>query len=171
MNAPTHAVSPPSLLLSVLPYVLASIVFSALPLFALAQNNPPTGSPACEYLAPPRNGSHPPLPMEISFQPPLPAQLDLTDEQQDKVFALMHDKAPVLFENEKTVRKTRQELQQISRTDRFDAAKARSLAEAHGKALAELTYLQTVIQAQVWAVLTEVQRKQLSKLSEHSHRQ
>jgi hypothetical protein len=35
-------------------------------------------------------------------------------------------------------------LQQLARTERFGLTKAKSLAEAHGKALAELAYLRTV---------------------------
>jgi len=170
MDTTTQHFSPPNLFLSTLPYVLASIVFAALPLLAHAQNSSPDAFPACEYSTPTLNGIHPPAPMGMQILPPRIAQLDLTDEQQDKVFALMHDKAPALFENEKTVRKTMQELQQVAKSDRFDATKAKSLAEAHGKALAELAYLHTVIQAQVWVLLTEAQRKQLSRLREHQHR-
>ncbi|MFZ2160896.1 MAG: Spy/CpxP family protein refolding chaperone [Sideroxyarcus sp.] len=164
MQAPIqHTIhpAPAGLILSFMPYAIACVVLSALPLFSYAHDAPPGEPPACERisgLAMPKD-AFPPLTMGM----PLPfAKLDLSDEQQDKVFKLMHDKAPALFENEKIARKTMQELQQLTRLDRFDVAKAKTLAEAHGKALTELAYLHTVVQAQVWAVLTADQRKSVS---------
>lgn len=160
-----------SLMLSVLPYVLAGVVLSALPLLALAQCPSADVPPACEYIndSPIQNGLLPPPPMGRPMPPPFLAQLDLTEAQQDTVFKLMHDKAPVIFDNEKIARKTMQELRQLTKSNRFDTALAKSLAEAHGKALAELAYLNTVMQAQVWALLSEVQRKQVAKQHAHPH--
>ncbi|MBI5891668.1 MAG: periplasmic heavy metal sensor [Nitrosomonadales bacterium] len=159
-----------SLLLSFFPYAIACVVLSALPLFSYAHDAPPGVPPACgrmSGLAMPKD-AFPPLPM--GMPQPFFAQLDLTDEQQDKVFKLMHDKAPALFENEKIARRAMQELQQLTRSERFDAAKAKSKAEAHGKALAELAYLNTVIQAQIWSVLSAEQRKQIYARSTYLHK-
>jgi periplasmic protein CpxP/Spy len=177
MQAPiqqTRHADSASLVLSFWPYAIACVVLSALPLFTYAQDAPPGVPSACERMSDPamQKDALPPLPIGMPLLPPIISQLDLTEEQQDKVFELMHDKAPAIFENEKIARKTMQELQQLTKFDRFDAAKAKSLAEAHGKALSELTYLHTVIQAQIWAVLSADQRKRVSRqMEQRPHRQ
>jgi hypothetical protein len=51
------------------------------------------------------------------------------------------------------------ELQLLARTELFGLTKAKSLAEAHGKALAELAYLHTAFQAQIWTAFSDKQRK------------
>jgi Spy/CpxP family protein refolding chaperone len=164
---------PATLLMSIMPYLLACVVFSALPLFANAQDVPPA-SPHHECgdfnIPPMQKDTPPPQPLGLMMLPPPLAHLDLTDEQQDKIFELTHALARTIYENEKIARKTMQEIQQLTQTDHFDAAKVKSLAESHGKALAELAYLRTAIQAQIWAVLSETQRQQLSKQQEHLHR-
>lgn len=171
---PTNHSDSASLLLSFLPYAIACVVLSALPLYTYAQDAPPGVPPTCEFAngQKTREDTLPPLPMGMPVPPPMFAQLNLTEEQQDKVFELMHDKAPAIFENEKIARKTLLELQQLSKSERFDTARAKSLAEAHGKALAELAYLHTVMQAQLWAELSADQRKRVARRPEpRPHRQ
>ncbi|MBU1426457.1 MAG: Spy/CpxP family protein refolding chaperone [Gammaproteobacteria bacterium] len=170
-DANPHAHPPVSagLMLSILPYVLASVVLCALPLISFALPPSSSAPPACKHSDAPRiqDGETPPPPLERPALPPYLSGIDMTEAQEDMLFKLMHDKAPAIFENEKIARKTRQQLHQLTGSDRFDAAKARSLADAHGQALAELAYLHTVIQAQIWALLSEVQRTQVSRQPGH----
>lgn len=148
--------------------ILAGIVLSALPLFALAQDVPPRMPHGCGDLNMPamQNDARPPQPpagMMHTGMPPSPlADLNLTELQQEKIFELMHAQAPIIFEKEKIARKTMHDLRQLTQSERFDTAKAKSLAEAHGKAIAELIYLHTETQAKIWSLLTEAQRKQLA---------
>jgi Spy/CpxP family protein refolding chaperone len=157
---------PPSLLQSLLPYLLASVVLTALPLYVIAEDNPSGVPPAiaCPYTPPTQNGVTPSMLMNMPFSPLPIAELDLTEQQQNMLFKLMHDNARAIFENEKVARKTMKELQQLTRSERFGVTKAKSLAEAHGKALAELAYLHTVFQAQIWTALSDKQRKRATRL-------
>jgi hypothetical protein len=52
---------PPSLLQSLLPYLLASVVLTALPLYVIAEDNPSGVTPAisCPYTNPTQNGVTP----------------------------------------------------------------------------------------------------------------
>jgi periplasmic protein CpxP/Spy len=175
MQPPVIHTKPPvpaGLLLSVLPYVLASVVLSAVPLIALAYPPSLSAPTACgrSDVLEMQNGEPPPPPMDRQASLPFLAGIDLSEAQQNVLFKLMHDKAPAIFENEKIVRKTMQEIHQLAMSEHFDAAKVRSLADSHGKALAELTFLHTAVQAQVWAVLSEEQRRCVSKQMEHPRR-
>jgi Spy/CpxP family protein refolding chaperone len=177
MQAPiqqTNHSAPPGLLLSLLPYAIACVVLSALPLFTHAQDAPPGTPPAYKHISNPAmpDVAPPPHPMGMMMRPPSLAHLDLTDEQQDKVFQLIHGLSRTMYENEKIAHKTIQEIRQLAQSDHFDANKARSLAEAHGRALTDIAYLNTVIQAQTWAMLTPDQRRRLSsQLDLLSHKQ
>ena len=102
--------------------------------------------------------------------PPLPWHVDLTEEQQETAFKLMHHQAVAIFDNEKIVRKSMRELHNLSMLEHFDADKARSLTEAQAKALAELAYLQTEFQAQVWAMLSKEQRQRATEQAEPPRR-
>ena len=156
----------PSLLQSLLPYLLAIAVLSALPQFVIAEDKPSGVPPAIAYpyVPPMQNGVTPPMLMNMPFSPLLIAELDLTEQQQNMLFKLMHDNSRTIFETEKVARKTMKELQQLLRSERFDATKAKFLAEAHGKALAELAYLHTAFQAQIWTALSDEQRRRASRL-------
>lgn len=165
-----------SLISSILPYVLASVVFCGLPLIAFAQ--PPSSQQSCERMDEPHAQGDEPRPqgemppphsLGMPLQPLFLAMLDLTEAQQDKLFKLMHDKALVIYENEKTARNTLRELRKLADADHFDAAKAKSLAEAHGKALAELAYIRAGLEAETRALLTDEQREQLAKKPEPPH--
>lgn len=151
--------------------ILAGIVLSALPLFAHAQDVPPRMPHDCGDFNMPaiQNGALPPPPpagmmhMGMPLSPSPLADLDLTELQQEKIFELMHAQAPIIFEKEKIARKTMHDLQQLTQSERFDTAKAKSLAETHGKAIAELIYLHTETQAKIWSLLTDAQYKKLTE--------
>lgn len=153
--------------------ILAGMMLAALPLLASAQDAPPPAQHGCgEFNAPIHHGAHPSgmPPMGMQQLPPSLAALDLNESQQRKVFELMHAQAPAIFEKEQIVRNSMRDLQQLAKTDRFDAGKAKSLAEAHGKAIADMIYLHTETQSKVWALLNEAQRKQLAEQQEpHQH--
>ena len=164
---------------SLLPYAISMILFSALPHLVFAQEPPPGIERECgEHSVPvihegflPHDGALPPLPRAMGMpHPPLPWYVDLTEEQQEMAFKLMQHQAVAIFDNEKIVRKSMRELHNLSMLEHFDADKARSLTEAHAKALAELAYLQTEFQAQVWAMLSKEQRKRATEQAEPPRR-
>lgn len=96
---------------------------------------------------------------------PMPMPMDgrgqhLSEEQQDKLFAIMHAQEPQRRDYEKAARKAREALRELAESDKFDEAKAGALAQAEGKAVAALALLHARTDAQVQALLTPEQRKQ-----------
>ena len=84
----------------------------------------------------------------------------LSEEQHDKLFAIMHAQEPQRRDFEKAARKAREALRELVESDKFDEAKASALAQAEGKAVAALALLRARTDAQVQALLTPEQRKQ-----------
>lgn len=99
--------------------------------------------------------------------------LDLTQEQKDQVFTLMHGQMPVQRAKAQELHQAMDELRRLSAAERFDADKARALADKVGKLQAEKTLLRADMDAKLRAVLTPEQRKQLdermSRRSERPH--
>jgi Spy/CpxP family protein refolding chaperone len=89
--------------------------------------------------------------------------LDLSEAQQDKLFAIMHAAAPQRREQEKAERKAHEALRALSGADRFDEAKAAAAARDLGQAVAAGALLRARVEAQVLAVLTPDQRERLRK--------
>lgn len=87
--------------------------------------------------------------------------LDLSEAQQDRVFAILHEQAPKRRELEKAERKAHDALHEMTDRAQLDGAAARTQAQALGQAIAaqELLHLRT--EAQLMAVLTPEQRVQL----------
>lgn len=159
----TESLVPTKSWLSNLPYILACVALSAVPLLALAHDDMTSGNPpSCNEQRdhhPMRDNVFTPPPMGLPLFPP---HIALTDEQQKKIFDLQHAQELVIFDQERIARKTMQELRALTSSDHFDSTKAKSLADANGKALAELIYLRTEIQAKIWAMLSDAQRKSLA---------
>ena len=153
-------------------FVVGCLV-AACPLFAIA--SPPEDAPfaggACAM-----EFHRPGPPMEPQFgtqhQPPYLMGVTLTEDQQDKLFAILHSAEPALREQEKAVRKARDGLRDLGRSDRFDAGSAATLAQALGKAESQLTLLRVRSDHEVFAVLTAEQKAEISHLESEreSHR-
>ena len=84
----------------------------------------------------------------------------LTEAQEDKLFAIGHALAPQQREQEREARKAHEALRALADSGQFDEARAASLAQAEGNAVAALALLRARADAQVLAVLTPEQRKQ-----------
>jgi periplasmic protein CpxP/Spy len=97
-------------------------------------------------------------------------RLNLTEAQQDKLFAIMHAQAPQRREHDKAVRKAHDALRELGRADKFDDAKATALSRDLGQAVAAQALLQARTDAQIQAVLTPEQREQLRQLRPHRMR-
>jgi periplasmic protein CpxP/Spy len=97
-------------------------------------------------------------------------RLNLTEAQQDKLFAIMHAQAPQRREHDKAVRKAHDALRELGRADKFDDAKATALSRDLGQAVAAQALLQARTDAQIQAVLTPEQREQLRQLPQHRMR-
>jgi Spy/CpxP family protein refolding chaperone len=124
---------------------------------------PQAGGP----LAPPEHGMLrenflPPLPpLFFDANPPFLRNLKLTEPQQDKLFALMHEQAPQARESAKARFKAMEELHRLAASNNFDVNKARLFADAYGQASARLALLRAEMEVKVRALLTAEQRQQL----------
>lgn len=135
--------------------ILAGALLAAMPVFA------------CETLMPQLPGGRPHMAME-KLPAPLEElarlnELDLSDVQQKKIFDVIYGQAPAIFENDRIAHRTLNDLHQLARSDKFDAAKARSLTNEHSKAMSTLTYMHAETESKVWTILTEPQRKRLAE--------
>ena len=119
---------------------------------------PPPGGPGPGF-------GHGPGP-EWGAPPPFLAGLKLTEDQQDKVFAIVYKAAPTLREQSKALHKAHEALMELSASEPFDESKAKSLADTAAKADGQLTLLRARTEHEIYAVLTPEQRKEVT---EHRH--
>lgn len=89
--------------------------------------------------------------------------LDLSEAQQDRLFAIHHAAAPKRREHEKARRKAFEALREASGGDSFDDARAAAAAQALGQAVAADELLRVRTEAQAMAVLTPQQRESLRR--------
>ncbi len=109
--------------------------------------------------------------------PALLRGLKLTEEQEDKVFAIIHAQQPQLREQMKVLRKAREALQAMHFSAQYDDSKAKSLADAIARATSDSILLRLRGEQQIYALLTAEQRKRLEDMKEkfrtradHAHR-
>lgn len=108
----------------------------------------------------------PETPAFLPFVPPLPGHLrhlDLSEAQQDKLFAIMHAAAPQQRAQMKAERKAHEALRALGGSPQFDEAKANAAARDLGQAIAAGALLRARIESQVLAVLSPEQREQMGR--------
>jgi Spy/CpxP family protein refolding chaperone len=150
-------------------HIAASIAVIALPLTVMAQDaasGAPDNCPPIPHAGNPM--ALPPFAMfpeapPLGMMPPFLRDLKLTEAQQDKLFTLMHEQLPKIREQAKAVLKPVEELRRQASMGQFDADQARTLAEAHGRAVAQMTLIHAELDAKVHELLTPEQRKQLEE--------
>jgi Spy/CpxP family protein refolding chaperone len=86
--------------------------------------------------------------------------IELSEAQQDKVFAATYAQAPLLREQEKIAFKAHAQLRELAASDAYDDAKAGALASTAAQAMATISLLQARLEQQLLAVLTPEQRQQ-----------
>ncbi|MEQ1600717.1 MAG: Spy/CpxP family protein refolding chaperone [Methylophilaceae bacterium] len=127
---------------------------------------PPPPYPGLQACLPPppyhgQYGNLPPPGNKPDGLPPPLAHLGLTPAQLVKVTELLQAQAPVIQDKEKIAHKSLADIRHLAQADHWDKEKAKTLTEAHGKALSELVYLHAETESRVWAILTKAQRKRL----------
>lgn len=135
----------------------------SMPLLALAQQeSAPAGPPPCAMEGPPPGFGHGPGaggPAAPGL-PPFLHGIDLSEAQQDKVFAATYAQAPLLREQEKIAFKAHAQLRALAGSSAYDDAKAIALSSAAAQAMAKISLLHARLEQQLLAVLTPEQRKQ-----------
>ncbi|WUR15849.1 Spy/CpxP family protein refolding chaperone [[Empedobacter] haloabium] len=89
--------------------------------------------------------------------------LELTETQEDKVFAILHAQAPYLREQHKAHEKAERALFALHGAAKYDDAAAAKLAQASAQAMANITLQHLRTEQKVLAVLTAEQRKQVEE--------
>jgi protein CpxP len=116
------------------------------------------------FRGPPPGPERGPFPgMGLGGPPPFLAGLKLTDDQQDKVFAIVYAAAPAMREQAKALRKAHEALRDINESPQYDENKVKGLAESAAKADSQLTVLRVRTEHEIYALLTPEQRKQLEE--------
>ena len=91
--------------------------------------------------------------------------LGLSEAQQDQVFKIFHEQAPAMHEQRKQMRRAREELRKLASAERVDAARVRQLADALGKAIAEMAVMRVQTMHRVREILTAEQRARLDQFA------
>jgi protein CpxP len=99
--------------------------------------------------------------------PPSLGRLQLSEAQEDKIFAIMHAEAPQARELGKAIRNAHRGLHELATAAKYDEAKTKVLADALGKALSESALLRARTHHQIYEVLTPEQRQALEGHAQH----
>lgn len=94
--------------------------------------------------------------------PPYLRALTLSDDQQDRIFDLLHAQAPHARQLVRSLHKARAQLIELGLSDKYDEAAARALVDASTTAEAELSLLRARTDHAIIAVLTPEQRRQVA---------
>jgi Spy/CpxP family protein refolding chaperone len=92
--------------------------------------------------------------------------LDLSDEQRDKIFDILHAQSPAARDKMKELRKGRDELHEATTARNYDARKVRELANAQAKTIADLIVMRTETFNKVYGLLTPEQQKKVAELKD-----
>jgi Spy/CpxP family protein refolding chaperone len=95
--------------------------------------------------------------------PPYLRGIELTEAQQDKIFAIVHGQVPYLREQARAAEKADRALFELHGAAKYDDAAAVKLAQAAAQADANITLSHLRTEQKVLAVLTAEQRKALDE--------
>ena len=96
--------------------------------------------------------------------------LDLTDAQKDKIFAIHYAQMPQMRDKFKIVRKSHEDLRALTTSPQYDDAKAKALADAGARAMADIALLKARSEHDIYALLTPEQKAQAEKNRENFRR-
>lgn len=85
--------------------------------------------------------------------------VNLTEDQRDKVFTILHGRAPALREQRKILRNATRDLRALAVSAQYDEMKARMLAQSIGAAVAESARLRADSAQAILRLLTPEQRQ------------
>lgn len=87
--------------------------------------------------------------------------IELSEAQQDKVFAATYAQAPFLREQEKLAFKAHQQLRELAASNAYDDGQAQALSRSAAEAMAAISLQRARLEQQLLAVLTPEQRQQV----------
>ncbi len=136
------------------------------------------GAMACVLASPIQAKEMPPMPggqpksEMLQPLPPMPGflrGLALNEIQRDEIFTILHEQAPKVRQKMKSLHASQEVLRKLALSNRFDDAKAISLADAAAKDMAELSLLRARADQMIYALLTAEQRQQMKNMREKQH--
>jgi periplasmic protein CpxP/Spy len=107
-------------------------------------------------------GGHDPNMLREIPPPPYLRGIKLSEEQGDKIFALLHAASPKFRDQMKAAHKAREALHELGESNSFDDAKAQSLSQALASSESQLSLLHTRLDHDVFLTLTPEQRTQIA---------
>lgn len=143
-------------------FLIAAAVALAVPLTAVAFGGPHGAPNSCSGAE--MQGKAGPRGMAGERMPPYLRGLSLSEAQRDKVFAILHAQAPAMRDKAKAVQRAEADLRGLALAPDYSEARARTLADASARAMAEMTLARVAIDRQVLEVLTPEQRKQAAEM-------
>ncbi|NVD97604.1 Spy/CpxP family protein refolding chaperone [Massilia sp. BJB1822] len=96
-------------------------------------------------------------------EPPFLHGLQLSETQQDKVFAILHAQAPYLREQAKAHEKAARALHDMRLAEKYDDAAAAKQAQAAAQAMANMQLQRVRTDQKLLSLLTPEQRKQIEE--------
>ncbi len=114
-------------------------------------------------MKPPHCEQGPHKPEGMMGMPPYLNDLDLTDAQQDKIFAITYQQMPKFRENAKQHHETMEALHQLASIEPYDDVKAQTLASTLAGLEKESILMRVRTDAKIHALLT-VEQKQKFKI-------
>lgn len=89
--------------------------------------------------------------------------LNLSDDQRDRIFDLLHAQSPAMHDQAKAIHKTKMELRRLGMSGEYSEAKAKVLAEANAQAMAVMAEMHARTDNQIYQILMPEQRGQVEK--------
>lgn len=99
-----------------------------------------------------------------SCMPPFLRDLKLTEQQQDKVFELMHSQMPIMREQHESIRKATEELKRLVASDHYSLSELQTLADKLARVFADTLVQHAVMEVKILTLLTTEQRKQADEM-------
>lgn len=106
----------------------------------------------------------PPPHCHEKFIPPHLMRLDLSQEQEDKIFALIYPTIPTMRDHEKKRHAWMEALRKLSNNNTLDETKAKQLTEQLSILEKESLLQRVRIDHQIYSILTDAQRQKLESL-------
>jgi Spy/CpxP family protein refolding chaperone len=98
------------------------------------------------------------------------SSLDLSKQQRDAMYAIVDKARPQTRVLRDRLAETHKQLRALTQQGTPKEADVRKLADAQGKAIADMIVLHTKVRSEILAVLTDAQRKQLEQWRGHRGR-
>ena len=95
--------------------------------------------------------------------------LDLTQDQQDKIFAIQHEQAPINYTQHNQQRKTLEALRTLAQADKLDEAQGQQLTDQLGKLERDKALNRLKTEARITALLTPEQRVKMREFKSERH--